>query len=134
MPRLMRGLLLALTASLASCQALTQALSPVDTAASATQNSGAPPSTSLSPTEAAALKPAAVDTSRRFEYADVYVSMTDPTGQRQLAVYFMKPEVWTIDRFEQVSDTLRHYRFRRLAGQDGKSLPEVDPFNPPSRP
>jgi len=76
------------------------------------------------------LRPAAVNSTQRFEYVDLYVSLGDPVGQRQLAPYLLKSEVWTIDKFENLSDTLRHYRFRRLVGTDGKSLPEVDPLAP----
>lgn len=76
------------------------------------------------------LRPAPVNSSQRFEYVDLYVSLGDPTGQRQLAPYFLKPEVWTIDKFENLTDTLRHYRFRRLVGSDGKPFPEVDPLAP----
>jgi len=80
--------------------------------------------------EETGLRSAAVDNTKRFEYVDLYVSLGDPTGQRQLAPYFLKSDVWTIDKFENLSDTLRHYRFRRLVGTDGKSLPEIDPLAP----
>ena len=46
------------------------------------------------------LKPAAVDSSKRFEYKDVYVNVGDPEGQKQLAYYFYRQEVWTIDKSE----------------------------------
>jgi hypothetical protein len=76
------------------------------------------------------LRAAAVDNTKRFEYRDLYVSLTDPTGQRALAPYFMKSDVWTLDKCETLSTTLRHYRFRRIVAPDGKALPEVDPFGP----
>ena len=82
------------------------------------------------PLEETGLRAAAIDRSKRFEYVDLYVSMGDPTGQRQLAPYFLQQEVWTLDKFENLSDTLRHYRFRRIVGPDGKALPSVDPFAP----
>jgi hypothetical protein len=85
---------------------------------------------SSTPLEETGLRPAPIDTSKRFEYADVYVSLGDPNGQRQLAQYFFKQDVWSLDKFESLSDTLRHYRFRRLLGTDGKALPYVDPFAP----
>lgn len=142
---LMKPLAATLLLGLASCANLVQQTdSPSSTASPLAQPAGAnltpgrdvigeTLATAMTPAEQTGLRPAAVDSSKRFEYADLYVSLTDPQGQRALAPYFLKSDVWTIDKFEQLSDTLRHYRFRRLAGPDGKSLPEVDPFNPPKR-
>jgi len=77
-----------------------------------------------------ALKPAPVQTDKRFEFADVYVDQTDPTGQRKLVPYLLKTEEWQIDKVEYLSTTLRHYRFRRLVSNSGKSFPDVDPLRP----
>ena len=85
---------------------------------------------SKSSSEPTGLKTAAVDTSKRFEYMDLYVTMGNADDQRKLAPYILTSDVWSIDKFEQLSDTLRHYRFRRLVSQDGKSMPEVNPLAP----
>lgn len=85
---------------------------------------------SKSSSEPTGLKPAAVDTTKRFEYVDLYVTMGNADDQRKLAPYILTSEVWSIDKFEQLSDTLRHYRFRRMVSQDGKSMPEVNPLAP----
>lgn len=77
-----------------------------------------------------ALRPAAVDATKRFDYRDVYVFIGDPDGQRQLAYYFLRQNIWTIDKMEQYTDSCRHFRFRRLVGADGKPLPDVDPLAP----
>ena len=83
----------------------------------------------LQPTGATPTLPAtSAPTDQRFIYADVYVDMTNPTGQRALAAYFSKPQVWMIDKFEMLTDTLRHFRFRKVAGQNSQPLPDVDPL------
>lgn len=139
MGSLMKPLAATLLLGLASCANLVQTDSPTPSSGMQPAGANLTPGRDVigetiekvtTPAEQAGLRTAAIDSSKRFEYADVYVSFTDPTGQRALAAYFMKPEIWTIDKFEQLSDTLRHYRFRRLAGQNGKSLPDVDPFAP----
>lgn len=132
MPALMRTLALAaaLALPLAACmgQDSNRAIASGAGAPSAEtlRNAGVGPRAA----EDTGLRPAAVNSTQRFEYVDLYVSLGDPVGQRQLAPYLLKSEVWTIDKFENLSDTLRHYRFRRLVGTDGKSLPEVDPLAP----
>jgi len=80
--------------------------------------------------EPGVLRPLSVEATRRFEYVDLYVSMGDPVGQRKLAPYILKGEIWTLDKFENVTDTLRHYRFRRMVGTDGKAMPDLDPLSP----
>lgn len=93
------------------------------------RNAGAAPRA----VEETGLRPAPVDTTKRFEYVDLYVSMGDPAGQRQLMPYLIPqegPTPWTIDKLEYVSDTLRHFRFRRLVSTEGKALPEVNPLAP----
>ncbi|HXX95220.1 MAG TPA: hypothetical protein VEN81_16480 [Planctomycetota bacterium] len=82
--------------------------------------------TSTAPTTSSA--PTVIDQGKRFIYADVYVDLNDPTSQRQLAGYLLKPEVWMLDKFENTSGTARHFRFRKLAGPDGTALPEIDPL------
>ena len=85
------------------------------------------------PLDETGLRAAPIDSSKRFEYADLYVSLGDPAGMRQLAPYLtnvMKTNPWSLDKCENLTDTLRHYRFRRIAGTDGKSLPDVDPLAP----
>lgn len=72
----------------------------------------------------------AVDANRKREYADVYVNLKDPSGQKGLAYYLMKPEEWTIEKVTQVSPTVKHWRFWRIVRTDGKALPEVDPLKP----
>ena len=59
---------------------------------------------------------------------DVYVSLEDPTGMRALVPYLMKPESWTLIKCEMTSSTSRHYRFQKVASNDGKALPDVDIF------
>ena len=95
-----------------------QAQAKLDQAAAQLQPTGATPTLPATPAQ----------NDKRFVYADVYVDMTNPTGQRALAAYFSKPEVWTIEKFEMLTDTLRHFRFRKLAGQNGQPLPDVDPL------
>jgi len=68
------------------------------------------------------------DTSRKLEYADIWVDMGDAAGQRALVPYLMKPQEWRLIGCEMLSPTSKHYRFMRVSTQDGKSLPEVDIF------
>jgi hypothetical protein len=133
---MMRRLIFLLPLGLTSCISTSNTPSPTPTTIAsgsdpvqkteALQNAGVGPSQPQN----AGPAPVAIDPSKHFVYADVYVDLGDPVGQRQLAPYFLRPEVWTIDKFESVSDTQRHYRFRRIAGPDGKALPDVDPFAP----
>ena len=69
-----------------------------------------------------------IDTTKKLEFADVYVSLEDPTGMRALVPYLMKPESWTLIKCDMTSPTARHYRFQKVASNDGKSLPDVDIF------
>ena len=78
-----------------------------------------------------ALAPAAVDTRQKREYADVYVDMTDPSGQKVLASYLLKPEEWNIEKVVQLTPSKKHWRFWRVVRTDGKSMPEVDPLRTP---
>jgi hypothetical protein len=73
-------------------------------------------------------KPLVIDTTKRFEYADVYTDLGDPTGQRELVRYLLKPEVWTLIKCEMLSDTSKHYRFQKLTSGEGRVMPEVDIF------
>jgi hypothetical protein len=78
-----------------------------------------------SPSAAAALQVAA---NKRFDYADVYTDLGDPTGMRALVPYLMKPEVWTLIQCEMPSPTSRHYRFQKISTGADRPLPEVDIF------
>jgi len=69
-----------------------------------------------------------IDISKKLEFADVYVSLEDPTGMRALVPYLMKPESWTLIKCDMTSSTSRHYRFQKVASNDGKALPDVDIF------
>lgn len=69
-----------------------------------------------------------IDTSKKLEFADVYVSLEDPTGMRALVPYLLKPETWTLIKCDMTSTTSRHYRFQKVASNDGKALPDVDVF------
>lgn len=71
-----------------------------------------------------------VDRTKKLEYADVYVDLKNPQGQKALVPYLLKPEEWTIVKVEHLSPTYKHYRFQRVASSDGKALPEVDPLKP----
>jgi hypothetical protein len=79
-------------------------------------------------TETPGSKTPEIDTTKKLEFADVYVSLEDPTGMRALVPYLMKPESWTLIKCEMTSTTARHYRFQKVASNDGKSLPDVDIF------
>jgi hypothetical protein len=74
--------------------------------------------------------PVAIDTNRQREYADVYVDLKDPNGQKSLVYYLLKPEEWHIEKVTQLTPTTKHWRFWRLTRTDGKSMPEVDPLRP----
>ncbi len=82
------------------------------------------------PSTAGVTAPLAVDTNRQREYADVYVDMKDPGGQKGLVSYLMKPDEWHIEKVVQINPTLKHWRFWRVARTDGKSMPEIDPLRP----
>lgn len=69
-----------------------------------------------------------IDSTRRFEYADVTVDLGDPVGMRALVPYLMKPESWTLIKCDMLSATSKHYRFQKVTSNDGKALPDVDIF------
>lgn len=75
-----------------------------------------------------ATKAITFDTTRKLEYADIWVDLGDAAGQRALVPYLMKPEEWRLVGCEMLSPTSKHYRFMRVSTQDGKSLPQVDIF------
>ena len=75
-----------------------------------------------------------VDRTKKLEYADIYVDLKDPQGQKALVPYLLKPEDWTIVKVEHLSPTYKHYRFQRVASNDGTALPEVDPLKPKKTP
>lgn len=69
-----------------------------------------------------------IDSTRRFEYADVTVSLDDPQGMKTLVPYLLKPEVWTLIKCEMLSSTKKQYRFQKVSSTDGRALPDVDVF------
>lgn len=101
-----------------------QRTSPAQPQAPGTQ---APPSSAPSPGISA---PVAVDSNQKREYADVYVDLTKPDGQKELVSYLMKPDEWHIQKVVQLSPTQKHWRFWRVARTDGKAMPDVDPLRP----
>jgi hypothetical protein len=70
----------------------------------------------------------AIDTTRRFEYAEVTVDLGDPVGMRALVPYLMKPETWILIKCDMLSATSKYYKFQKVTSNDGRSLPEVDLF------
>ncbi|HLY73135.1 MAG TPA: hypothetical protein VKU80_03370 [Planctomycetota bacterium] len=85
-----------------------------------------PPTTaSAAPT---ATKSVTFDTSKKLEYVDLYIDMGDPSGQRALVPYLMKPKDWMLIGCDMTSTSSKHYRFMRVSTTDGKELPEVDIF------
>ncbi len=68
------------------------------------------------------------DTAKKLEYVVVYVDMGDPTGQRALVPYLMKPKDWMLIKCEMLGATSKHYTFMRVSTADGHSLPQVDIF------
>jgi hypothetical protein len=70
------------------------------------------------------------DPSKRFEYADVYVSLGDPEGMRSLVPYLMKQEEWMLIQCEMMTPTYKHYRFQRISNGEGRAMPSVDVFKP----
>jgi hypothetical protein len=75
-----------------------------------------------------ATKTVSFDTSKKLEYVDIYVDMTDPSGQRALVPYLLKPKDWMLIGCDMTSTTSKHYRFMRVSTADGQALPEVDIF------
>jgi hypothetical protein len=101
------------------------------TATSSTATSSA--TTTAAATETPASTPTATtsvtfDTAKKLEYVDVYVAMGDPTGQRALVPYLMKPKDWMLIKCEMLGATSKHYTFMRVSTADGHSLPQVDIF------
>ncbi|HVR87826.1 MAG TPA: hypothetical protein VMU54_26145 [Planctomycetota bacterium] len=80
------------------------------------------------PTAPSATKTITFDTSKKLEYVDVYVDMSDPSGQRALVPYLMKPKDWMLIGCDMTSTSSKHYRFMRVSTADGQALPEVDIF------
>lgn len=73
-------------------------------------------------------KPLNVDATKKFEFADIYVDLTDPNGMRPLVPYLIKPESWMLVQCEMTSSTTKHYKFQRLTTSDGRQIPDVDIF------
>ena len=71
-----------------------------------------------------------VDTSKKLEFVDLEVDLAVPSSSRPLALYILKPEEWTLVKMDLVSATQRRYRFQRVAGTNGRALPDVDPLRP----
>ena len=93
------------------------------------QAPGTQPSTSATAVPGVAA-PVALDVNQRREYADVYVDLKDPNGQKGLVSYLMKPDEWFIDKVVQLTPTTKHWRFWRVARTDGKAMPDIDPLRP----
>lgn len=71
-----------------------------------------------------------VDHTKKLEYVDLEVDLAVPASSRPLALYILKPEEWTLVKMDLVSATQRRYRFQRVAGTNGRALPDVDPLRP----
>ena len=152
MALLMRRLAPLLLALLAACQTGAPAGSgdrtiahatgsqPTDLARSVQGKSLAPQTTGAGETQApqgpsaSSIVAPAIDTNQRREYAEVYVDLKDPSGQKGLVSYLMKPDEWHIEKVSQLTDTVKLWRFWRVARTDGKSMPEIDPLRPKPRP
>jgi hypothetical protein len=80
-------------------------------------------------TESPLLNPP-VDRSKKLEYAEVYVDLKNPQGQKALVPYLMKPEEWMIVKVENLGPTYKKYKFQRVGTSDGKRSPEIDPLMP----
>jgi len=74
------------------------------------------------------VKAPAIDSTRRFEYAEFTIELGDPVGMRALVPYLIKPEIWTLVKCEMVSTTSKYYKFQKVTSNDGRSLPDVDVF------
>ena len=68
------------------------------------------------------------DSTKKLEYADVYVDMGDPTGMQALVPYLLKPKDWMLVGCEMTSATSKHYRFMKVASNTGQELPDVNIF------
>lgn len=94
-----------------------------------TATAGASSTTNPTPApSSSATKTITFDTARKLEYADVWVDMGDPTGQRALVPYLMKPKDWMLIGCEMTSTTSKHYRFMKVSSNTGTELPDVDIF------
>lgn len=100
----------------------------VDAVGNAANAVNAATSTTGSPSPGS--KSVTFDTVRKLEYVDVYVDMSNPTGQQALVPYLMKPKDWMLVGCEMTSLTSKHYRFMKVSTNDGKELPSVDIFSP----
>lgn len=76
-----------------------------------------------------AVKMTSIDINKKLEYVDIYTDLNDPNSQRALVPYLMKQEEWMLIKCEMLSPTAKHYKFQRVTGADGRSLPQVDAFN-----
>jgi hypothetical protein len=94
----------------------------------ATTTTPADTSAAPAPSAPSATKTVTFDTSKKLEYVDVYVDMSDPSGQRALVPYLMKPKDWMLIGCDMTSTSSKHYRFMRVSTADGQALPEVDIF------
>lgn len=102
---------------------------PKTSSPSEQQAPGTQATTSAAPVPGIAA-PLALDTNQKREYADVYVDLKNPTGQKELVSYLLKPDEWHIHKVVQTSPTTKHWRFWRVARTDGKAIPEIDPLRP----
>lgn len=71
-----------------------------------------------------------VNSSLKLEFVDLDVDLAVPSSSRPLALYILKPEEWTLVKMDLVSATQRRFRFQRIAGTNGRALPDVDPLRP----
>jgi hypothetical protein len=69
-----------------------------------------------------------VDRNRKLETVDVFTDLKDPSTQKQLVSFLMKPDEWMVVRVDMPSATTRWWRFQRVARTDGRSMPDVDPL------
>lgn len=74
------------------------------------------------------VKSVTVDTTKRLEYVDIWTDLSDPSSQRALVPYLLKPQEWMLIKCEMLSPTSKHYTFQRVTTADGRSLPQVDLF------
>jgi hypothetical protein len=113
------------SASPGTTMGTTTASAGVQGATAATTADTSAPTAVTAPT---ATKTVSFDTAKKLEYVDLYVDMSDPSGQRALVPYLMKPKDWMLVGCDMTSISSKHYRFMRVSTVDGKELPEVDIF------
>jgi hypothetical protein len=120
----------AAAASGATAAADPSATDPSASTTTTTTTTGAATTTTPAPVTPApttsATKSITFDTTKKLEYVDVWVNMSDPSGQRALVPYLMKPKDWMLVGCEMTSTTSKHYRFMKVSSTDGKELPDVD--------